>query len=350
MNELARLCRERNRRFQPKKTNLSKPVKNWSEKDVFNKKIIDAFVIILRTRGCSWMHQSGCSMCGYFTDSAWKTVSNEDLLTQFNEALQHYNDQPVVKIFTSGSFLDDAEVPSTVQNKIIESLSQHQIKKISVESRPTYVTKENLNRLQQHLSKSKLEIGIGLETSSDLIRKQSINKGFNFSSYKKAARIIHESEMLLKTYVLIKPPFLTEKEAITDSIQTINDIAELTDLISLNPTNVQRFTLVEYLWKRHQYRPPWLWSIIEIIKQGISTYPDIRFQCDIVGGGKPRGAHNCKQCDHDIINQIRTISLSQSLNDFTDKECSCKDLWYDQLDLEPLSFGSVQDVQRWKLI
>ena len=350
MNQLAMLCKERNNRFQPKKSTLSQPVKTWSEKDVFNGKIIDAFVIILRTRGCSWMHQSGCSMCGYFTDSAWQSVPNNDLLSQFNHALQHYKDQSVVKIFNSGSFLDDTEVSSTVQNQIIETLSQHPVNKISVESRPMYVTKEKLTCLHKHLGSSVLEIGIGLETSSDLIRKQAINKGFNLNSYKKAAQIIHDLEMFLKTYVLVKPPFLTEKEAIADCIQTIHDIADITDLISLNPTNVQRFTLVEYLWKRQQYRPPWLWSVIEILTHGLKTYPSIRFQCDIAGGGKPRGAHNCPHCDQDILKQIRNVSLTQSLDDFSDVECSCKDLWYDQLALEPLSFGSLHDVQRWKPI
>jgi radical SAM enzyme (TIGR01210 family) len=346
MNELADLCKQRNRRFQPKKTSLTKPVKTWSEKDLLDGNIIDAFVIILRTSGCSWLKRSGCSMCGYFTDSAWTEVSDESLLLQVEQALQHYKNQPVIKIFNSGSFLDDAEISSSAQRKIIERLSIYPLKKISVESRPRFITKEKLTFLQESFPMGLLEIGVGLETSSDLIRTQAINKGFTFASYEKAAQIIHDQHMKLKTYVLIKPPFLTEQEAILDGIRTIHDIATLTDVISLNPTNIQRFTLVEYLWNRGQYRPPWLWSIKEILTYGLTTYPKIRYQCDIVGGGKPRGAHNCPHCNRDILTEIRNISLSQNLNDFKEIECSCKDLWHDQCTLEPLSFGSMPDIQR----
>ena len=98
------------------------------------------------------------------------------------------------------------------------------------------------------------------------MREKAINKGFTFNDYKKAATLLKKHQMNVKTYVLMKPPFLTEKESLNDCIQTTKDIAPYTDLISLNPTNVQRHTVVEYLWKRNQYRPPWLWSIVEYLK------------------------------------------------------------------------------------
>ena len=45
-------------------------ISTWTEKDLLDGKVVDAWVIIFRTRGCYWAHASGCSMCGYVNDTA----------------------------------------------------------------------------------------------------------------------------------------------------------------------------------------------------------------------------------------------------------------------------------------
>ena len=87
MNELVQLCKSLKKDFSPRIKDSKKPVSFWSEKDVIDGKIVDAFVIIFRTKGCSWALKSGCTMCGYFNDSLWENVTDEDILTQFNTAM-----------------------------------------------------------------------------------------------------------------------------------------------------------------------------------------------------------------------------------------------------------------------
>ena len=151
--------------------------------------------------------------------------------------------------------------------------------------------------------------------------------------------------MKLKTYVLIKPPFLTEKQSIENAIDTVDKIKSITDTISFNPTNVQRNTLVNYLWNRRQYRPAWLFSIIEILKESKKIADNIRIKCDIAGGGSIRGAHNCKSCDRKFLNAISEFSLSQDESVFNELDCDCKEKWLDQLDIEDLGFGSLVNMQ-----
>jgi hypothetical protein len=152
--------------------------------------------------------------------------------------------------------------------------------------------------------------------------------------------------MSVKTYVLLKPPFVTEKESLNDCLHTIKDISSLTDIISINPTNVQHHTVVEYLWKREQYRPAWLWSVAEVLQQS-KNLTNAVVKCDVVGGGSIRGAHNCGVCDRDVLDAIEQFSLSQKPNVFDALSCSCKNKWLDQLDVESLSFGSCVDFGRW---
>jgi len=102
---------------------------------------------------------------------------------------------------------------------------------------------------------------------------------------------------------------------------------------------------VEYLWKRNQYRPPWLWSVVEFLKQS-KNLTDTVVKCDPVGGGSMRGAHNCNVCDHTVLHAIEEFSLTQRPNVFNGLSCDCREKWQDQLDLETLSFGSLVDFSR----
>ncbi len=343
MNELVKFCKDLKKDFIPKIKDPAKPVRFWSEKDVLDGKIVDAFVIIFRTKGCSWALKSGCSMCGYFNDSMWQDVSNDDLLKQLNLAMNIYSGQKFIKIFTSGSFLDNKEIKPKVRKEILNILTDL-TQKISVESRPDYVTDKTLREIKSIVGSDKFEIGIGLETSNDYVREKCLNKGFKFEDYKKAANLMKKQKVELKTYVLIKPPFLTEKESIEDVLKTVEDIKNITDCISFNPTNVQRNTFVNYLWNRRKFRPPWLFSIVEIIKESKKILKDVAIKCDTIGGGSIRGAHNCKLCDRKYLDAIAEFSLSQDLNAFEDLDCECKEKWLDQLDIEDLGFGSLYNM------
>ncbi len=345
MNPLAEFCHELKVGFTPKIKDPTKPVRVWSEQDRYKNTIINAFTIILRTKGCSWAQHSGCSMCGYFNDSLWTNITQEDLIKQYTTAMQSYNNESVVKIFTSGSFLDEGEIPLLVQNHILNDLSD-KVQKITFESRPTYITEKRLHLLSQQISKTDVEISIGLETADDTIRTYAINKGFTFNEYLDAAHIIKKHNMLLKTYVLIKPLFLTEQDSINDAIKTVASIKSITDAISFNPCNIQRNTLTEYLWKRDQYRPPWLWSVLSILQESLDIAPDIRLQCEIAGGGSNRGAHNCPNCDAQVLDAIAKFSLTQDKTVLSDLDCFCKEQWCDQLDLESLTFGSIVDFSK----
>jgi len=341
MNELAKFCKTLKKDFAPKIQDSTRPVRCWPEKDILNDKIVDAFVIIFRTQGCSWALKSGCSMCGYFNDSMWEKISEKDMLQQFETVMNNYSEERFVKIFTSGSFLDDSEIKPKVRNEILSRLIKT-ADKVSVESRSEYITDEKLSKIRDMFGSKTFEVGVGLETANDYVREHAINKGFSFSEYKNAAKTLKKYDVKLKTYVLVKPPFLTEKESINDSVSTIKKIDPYTDVVSLNPTNVQRNTVVDYLWKRKQYRPAWLWSIVEILKQSKKN-TKARVKCDIAGGGNIRGAHNCRSCDRTVLDSIADFSLSQDTKVFDDLECECKEQWLDQLDIENLSFGSFTD-------
>jgi len=339
MKEIEEFCREINKNFKPRIKNSKEPVKYWSEPDILNNKPSKAFVIIFRTKGCSWHLKSGCSMCGYFNDSLLKNQNQNDIIQQYEKAMEKYNGEKIIKIFNSGSFFDNKEINSETRIKIIKDLS-NKSEKISVESRPEYITNKNLQEVYNIVKAKNFEIGIGLETINDIIRNQSINKGFNFDQYLKAINIMKKYDFKIKTYLLLKPPFLTEKKSIIDNIESVKKIKNITDMISLNPTNIQRNTFVEYLWKSDRYSPPWLWSILKVLIESKKIIGDKIIKCDVVGGGSFRGPHNCGKCDNDILNNISNFSQNQNIDIFENNKCDCYEKWLDQLELEKFYFNS----------
>jgi|Deesub1362A_J573_1020465.scaffolds.fasta_scaffold00187_37 hypothetical protein len=273
-------------------------------------------------------------MCGYIRDTD-PGVTQQDLLKQFYSALSalaEKSDVPdVVKIFTSGSYFDSREVSKDTREKISLKLEELEIKKLIVESRPEFVTEEVLDEFDGR--KFQLEVGIGLESASDFVRDILVNKGFTFQEFEDAAKFLRHRGFRVKAYLLLKPPFLSESEAIADVVHSAVRIKKLVDVVSINPTNVQKGTLVERLWERKLYRPPWLWSAVEAVKQ--IRNEGIEVICHPVGRGK-RSPHNCGKCDDVVSKALRKFSLYQDLN-ILDLKCWCMEEWIKAVELERFS-------------
>ena len=181
----------------------------------------------------------------------------------------------------------------------------------------------------------KTEFAIGLETANDLIRQNIIRKGFTFQDFIDAAKTVHDRSGKVKAYLLLKPPFLSEGAAIRDAIISAKAARQHADILSLNLCNIQRGTVVERLWEHGEYRPPWLWSAVEVLKN--VSYPII---CDPVGAGARRGPHNCGECDDAIAMAIRGHDLTQDPGIFDDLDCKCKVAWQKVVELEEQTFGT----------
>lgn len=315
-----------------------RPTAVWTGKDLLDGKPITALTVIFQTSGCRW---NNCTMCGYVYDSAQKPPSHDELMKQFGNALSRCKDEEfILKIFTSGSFLDDGEIDAAIRNEMLSRLgADDRVKKVIAETRPEYVTGEKVSESMASLGK-RFEVAIGLETSNDVIRKDCINKGFTFPDFVRAGEIAKRGGATVKAYLMLKPPFLPEGIAIEDMIQSINDASPYAGTISVNLCNVQKGTLVDEMFERGDYRPPWLWSAVEVLKKGKDSNPDTILMSDPVGAGSARGPHNCGKCDRDVAEAIRNFSLTQDSSVFDNLDCECRELWKKVVELEDFTFGA----------
>ena len=302
-------------------------ISTWSEKDLLHGKVVDAWVIIFRTRGCYWARASGCSMCGYVNDVA-REVSVTDLRHQLDSVLQRHAGQPMVKVYTSGNFFDDHEVAPEIRDVILQELGER-CDKVIVETLSHLLRREQLDRALTFVDE--LEVAFGLESTNPRVLRDCVNKVWGLEEHARAARLCRDAGATVKTYLLIKPPFLTEREAIEDAVKSGHDADPHSDTISFNPVNVQSRTLVDRLFRRGEYRPPWLWSVVEVLERTRDVHAQVKSHP--TGGGRTRGAHNCGSCDRKVVDAIEEFSLGLR-KDFADLSCECRSLWREYLDLQ----------------
>ncbi len=288
---------------------------------------------ILDTGGCRWATESGgCSMCGYVNDTCNRPVTKDEIIQQTDYIMGKIpcsNGPFALRIFTSGSFFDEREIGPESRQYVLNKLRQIKgLTELTVESRPEHVTRESVSLLVDGLPGVEVEVAIGLESSSDLVRNSCIGKGFTFEDFKRACDTIRSVGVRVKTYVLLKPPFLSEFDSSYDAEKTVEDVISLTDSVSVNACNIQKGTLVEELHRQGSYRPPWIWTVIEVLRKAHGAAGEgTNIICDTVAFGTVRGPHNCRRCDKKAAAMVRSFSLTQDPVCLEGLNCPCEGEW-----------------------
>lgn len=335
-NQVMRSIRARNQQsYDP-----LEPTRVWLDEDNTPDGVRQSLTIILNTGGCRWARAGGCTMCGYVAESVeGGSVSHEALMDQLAVCLEHEQEKsdelsPLIKIYTSGSFLDEREVPARTRREIASEFADRD--RIVVESLPDFIDGEKL----EDFTGVGLDVdaAVGLETATDRIRRDCVNKYFGFDEFIEASRVADSVGAGIKAYLLMKPPFLTESESVEDMQRSIRRCSEYAHTVSMNPTNVQRYTMVEELYHDGGYRPPWLWSVARVLRETADV--DALVVSDPVGHGSDRGPHNCGECDERVQIAIKDFNLRQDPSVFDQVSCECERTWTAVMEREK-SYGMV---------
>ncbi len=324
------------------------PQQNLNEKKIatdvvirelnFNGKVEKCAVIYLMSNGCEWALKSanGCAMCGHLAKQTRKEerISAENLIKQYDDACKQINfkEAPILYLYNNGSLLNDSEVVPEARDYILRKIQEDpDIKMLVIESRPEFIQEEKIRHIKELVPDKYVEIAMGLEMKNDVYRAICINKGFSLQVYTNAVKII-KKYLHVRTYVFLKPPFLTERESIESAVETIRYVFEIgCDTVSLEACTIQDYTLVSYLYERDMYHSPWLWSILEVLKRTwnygkvivglFSFYPS------------PKGVpYNCDSCSDDFMKALIQYNRTLDIAAFDQmKECSCIKEWEEEL-------------------
>ena len=175
-------------------------------------RVVQSGTILLTNKECPWR----CLMCDLWKHTLPVTVPRGAIPAQIEFAVRRFGPQPEqLKLYNSGSFFDSAAIPMEDYPAIAEqvSLARHLI----VESHPRLVGDRAL-RLRDLLDGS-LEVAMGLETvHPDVLPR--LNKRFTLDHFAQAAAFLRWEDIAVRAFILVKPPFMNEAEAIEWAVES----------------------------------------------------------------------------------------------------------------------------------
>jgi len=160
--------------------------------------------------------------CGYGRILGYKPTE-ENVKREFDEFFSRLgNEVDTVKVFGSGSFLSEKQIPASMRRYFIEKCVQAGVKNLVIESRPEHITEGKLAEFKG----LNLTVAIGLEVADDLMLDK-INKGFKLKDYEQAVEKLKRGNVKVRTYLLANIP--GEKE---DTLEkSVNYTLEKSDSI-----------------------------------------------------------------------------------------------------------------------
>lgn len=289
------------------------------------------------TVGCRWAKRGGCVMCDYGGYEGF--VPDSALIKQASVLLDQWVGDTEICLSSLGSFFDDNELSPNARSGILLQVAQRpSISLLGVDSRAEHISLEKIRIAKEILGERVcFEVGIGLESYDTFVRNVCVNKGLALSVFEKAVDIIRSNGAYVVGHVLLKPPFLTEREAVDDAVATVEYLDSVgCRRIVMMVCNVKENTLTGELHKQHLYRPPWLWSVLQVaLSIGVRARSKLLIYGFRCGLPMVEMGHNCPKCDSEIMGKISKFCgerADSALREAYAMECECKKGWRKELD------------------
>jgi uncharacterized Fe-S cluster-containing MiaB family protein len=168
-------------------------------------RIVVVNTIFLTNRECPWR----CLMCDLWKNTLTDSVPVGAIPAQIEYALSRLPSASYVKLYNSGSFFDPRAIPVEDYGRIAELLRAFE--HVIVESHPALVGERCL-RFRDLLAGG-LEVAMGLETVHPEVLPR-LNKHMTLDQFRDAADVLRGGGIDLRAFILVKPPFLVEDEAV----------------------------------------------------------------------------------------------------------------------------------------
>lgn len=282
-----------------------------------------------RTGGCTGCRHSILGTAGARIDGIHISNMYEK---QFHAAIEKHGLAPVVCIYNEGNMLNENELPGKQLSAMLRYLSQNDVRRLVLESRVEYASEAKLCEIRQAAGEMEIEIGIGLESSSDFIRNELFLKETGLGSFEKAVARLRRFGIKSLAYIIVKPPFLNECQAIADSVRSTCYAFEVgIDAVSLEPIGVEPNTIVEQLFKAGHFQPCSLWSVIDVARQthGLGEVRIGGFQFEPRPTTLPQ---TCDDCNSTVLAAIDKYNASLDFSKLEDLNCEqCLPAYIEQI-------------------
>ena len=309
----------------------------------FEGRVYKRLRIILRSNGCS---VPVCTMCPFPNegiDQNVHKVTASDYLRQIKSALSEHTGYEIVSIYNDGSFFAPEELPSKVRNAIYSLIAEQNCCYLMVESLPNFISRSAIADATKALNNTALIVGIGLQSSSKTVRDVCIQSPFTSEQFLNAINTLQEFHVRIKAYVLLKPPFLTEAEALYDATRTAiwllrNSIEDVT----VCPVRAAPGTVVYDLYSLDLFKPPKLTTLVRCLHDIKALARPVRISLSNIGSPDLHSItpHGCEDCESRILDILKDYNRNPYLVDLGNeycKECNTRILLQDPIEFRTRS-------------
>lgn len=239
-------------------------------------------------------------------------------------------------------------MPAALREEILERCSAiPSLRSVGLETRPSLVTLEKLTHTIECLPETvdDLTLGFGLECLDPLVREVAINKGYNTNHIDRAISVIEQANAAqsrvkvdFEVYVLLKPLFLTEREAIDEALRTIKwSFSRGATTVAMFMNTVKRNTIQGYLAARqdldppYRYQAPYYRTAIEVLRalpaSARAWTQVLGPQSGVLAEGQPTG---CQLCTPLLLGAIMGYNFTRDsaiLEEAARAWCPCRGEW-----------------------
>lgn len=224
----------------------------------------DLLEIGFLSRRCEYDAKGTCIMCDY--GCAKETYSDEEYLNEMDQILAKRSENiNVLLLCSNGSILNSNQIRDELFQKILLHAAQTNIPQVEIECHYKDVTIKKLNMIKKFLPDKQITIEMGLETVNPVYQKIFFGKGIDLNEYEDTIMRIKSYGFKIDLNIIIGLPFLTPKEQLQDTCQTLEWVFEHQCSPVIFPVNIKPFTLLMHMYQSGYYKPISHWLMLTLL-------------------------------------------------------------------------------------
>jgi radical SAM enzyme (TIGR01210 family) len=217
--------------------------------------------IFLTNRECPFR----CLYCDLWKNTTETTVPHGAIPAQIDYALSRLPPARHIKLYNSGNFFDARAIPPSDLPAIAARVRDFET--VIVENHPRLCGEACL-RFRDRLQ-PRLEIALGLETIHPAVLP-ALNKRMTVEDYDRAVELLKANDISVRTFILLRPPFMTEEEGVTWAVRSLEHAFEVgAGCCAVIPVRAGN-GIMERLQREGRFAPPELRSLERVLEAGIA--------------------------------------------------------------------------------
>jgi len=272
----------------------------------------DVATVFLTNRECPFR----CLMCDLWKHTTDETVPEGAIPAQIDVALDRLPPARHIKLYNSGNFFDRKAIPPSDYDAIAERVVGFDT--VIVENHPKLCNDACVD-FSERLD-GQFEIALGLETAHPTVLDR-LNKRMTRDDFKRAVGFLREHAIDVRTFILLRPPFLSEAEGVEWALRSIEFAFDAgVQTCSVVPTRPGNGMMQQLAADGH-YAPPAMASIETVLEEGVQmdrgrVFMDLWDLERFV---------DCSDCGPERRERLHQMNLTQAVPDPVACSCAAED-------------------------